>query len=194
MDRTAPIADPVASTRPVGTPRPSLQERLEASPAGEIAISVLIAVILITVVAWSMPDSAIRRKVVGIVEPMALTSGLDQSWYMFAPNPYRNSETVRIHAVTAGGEERVWDFPSGGALTQFTWYRWHKLKEQAVRHPEIRAGVVRWAARQILEPSDYPAAVSMVLTVQDFPAPGVSAPPAAPATEVLHTEVLEDPP
>lgn len=170
------------------------QEQFEATRIGEIAISVLIAMILIVAIAWSMPDSAIRRKGVAVVEPVALISGLDQAWYMFAPDPFRRLETVEIHVETVQGEERVWAFPSGGVLTQFTWYRWHKIKEQAVRTPEIRAGIVRWAADQLLEPSDYPAQATMVLTAEDFPAPGSGAEPTAPFTEVLYSENLTGPP
>ena len=170
------------------------QERFEATRIGEIAVSVLIAMILIVAIAWSMPDSAIRRKAVAVVEPVALISGLDQAWYMFAPDPFRRLETVDILVETAQGDERVWAFPTGGPLTQFTWYRWHKIKEQAVRTPEIRAGIVRWAADQLLEPSDYPAQATMVLTAEDFPAPGTGAERAAAFTEVLYTENLTGPP
>jgi hypothetical protein len=175
-------------------PRSTAEERCETTLIGEIAISVLIALILITATAWSMPDSALRRKAVAIVEPVALISGLDQAWYMFAPNPIRRLETVEVHLETAQGDERVWAFPSGGALTQFTWYRWHKLKEQAVRTPEIRADIVRWVADQMLEPSDYPAQASMVLSAEDFPVPGSGAEPPAPFVEVLYTENLTGPP
>lgn len=170
------------------------QERFEATRIGEIAISVLVALILLIAIAWSMPDSAIRRKAVAVVEPAALLSGLDQAWYMFAPDPYRRLETLEVHVETARGEERVWAFPTGGAVTQFTWYRWHKLKEQAVRTPGIRAGILRWAADQVLAPSDYPAEATMVLTTEDFPAPGSGAEPVAPVTEVLSTETLDGPP
>jgi hypothetical protein len=169
------------------------QERFEATPIGEIAISVLIAMILIIAITWSMPDSAIRRKAVDIVEPVALISGLDQSWYIFAPDPFRRLETVEIHVETSQGEERVWAFPTGGVFTQFTWYRWHKLKERTVRTPEIRAGIVRWAAEQMLEPSDYPARASMILRAEDFPAPGPGPAKSAPSTEVLYTETLTGP-
>jgi hypothetical protein len=174
--------------------RATAQERFEASRIGEIAISVLIAMILITAIAWSMPDSAIRRKAVAVVEPVALLSGLDQAWYMFAPDPFRRLETVEVHVETARGEERVWAFPTGGVLTQFTWYRWQKLKESAVRIPGIRAGIVRWAADQVLAPSDYPAQATMVMTVEDFPSPGSGSEPPPPFSEVLHIENLTGPP
>jgi hypothetical protein len=170
------------------------QERFESTPVGEVAISVLIALVLIVAVSWSMPDSAIRRKAVSIVEPVALISGLDQAWYMFAPDPFRRLETVVIEFETANGERRTWDFPLGGVATQFTWYRWHKLKEQAVRTPEIRAGIVRYAGGQVLVASDYPAQATMVLTAEDFPPPGTTAEPSPPFTEVLYTETLTGPP
>lgn len=169
------------------------QERFEASAVGELAISVVIAVVLLIAVVWSMPESALRRKGIAILEPVAVISGLDQSWYVFAPDPFRQLETVEIRVETARGEHRVWTFPTGGALTQFTWYHWHKLKEQAVKTPAIRAGIVRWAAGQVLEPSDYPAKASMVLTIEPFAAPGSDTKPAAPSTEVLYAETLAEP-
>lgn len=170
------------------------QERFEQTRVGEIAISVLVALILIVAVAWSMPDSAIRRSAVPVVEPLAVTAGLDQAWYMFAPDPYRRLEVVEVRVETVDGEERVWSFPLGGVLGQFTWYRWHKVKEQSVRRPEIRADVTRWAARRLLDPSDYPAQVSMVLRATDFVPPGVQEEPAPPTTEVLYAETLAGPP
>src|SRR4051812_45380218 len=105
------------------------QERFERTPIGEIPISVLIAMILIIAIAWSMPESAIRRAALPLVEPVAVTSGLDQSWFMFAPDPLRRLETVEVRVETARGDQRVWRFPLGNAVTQFTWYRWHKVKE-----------------------------------------------------------------
>jgi hypothetical protein len=170
------------------------QERFEATRLGEIVISALIALILLIAIGWSMPDSALRQKVVTVVEPAALLSGLDQAWFMFAPDPYRRLETVEVHVETVDGEERVWAFPSGGAVTQFTWYRWHKLKEQAVKIPEIRDDIVRWAADQVLAPTDYPAVASMVLTTEDFPPPGSGAEPGPALTDVLYTETLAGPP
>jgi hypothetical protein len=184
----------MANTRVIRGSLATAQERFEATRLGEIAISTLIALILITAVAWSMPESAIRRKAVAVVEPVALLSGLDQAWFMFAPDPYRRLETVEVHLETAQGEERVWTFPSGGALTQFTWYRWHKLKEQAVRTPAIRADVVRWVAAEVLAPADYPAQASMVLITDDIVPAGSGAEVGSPVTDVLHTEDLVGPP
>src|SRR5215210_3863536 len=177
----------------IRNPLSGVQERFERTPVGEVAISVLVSVILLIAIVWSMPDSELRRTALPILEPVALTSGLDQSWYMFAPDPYRRLETVEIQVITASGDERVWDFPKGNLLDQFTWYRWHKLKEQGVKVPEIRAGIVRWAASQVLEPSDYPAEVSMVLTTMDFLPPGETG-DSLEGTEVLYAETLTSPP
>lgn len=178
----------------IHNPLSGVQERFERTRVGEVAISVLVSLILLIAVCWSMPDSEIRRAAIPVLEPVAVTSGLDQSWYVFAPDPYRRLETVDIRVNTATGEERVWEFPKGNVAEQFTWYRWHKLKEQAVRTPEIRADITRWAARRILEPSDYPADISMILTTQDFPPPGERADPTRVGTEVLYTETLASPP
>jgi hypothetical protein len=170
------------------------QERFEQSPAGQVAISVLVVVIVFAAIAWSSPDSAFRRDAVPLVEPVALGAGLDQAWFMFAPDPPRSLEEVEVQLLTASGEERTWTFPTGGPLDQLTWYRWHKLKEQAVRNADLRPGVLRWVASQVLEEQDYPAEVTMVLTTTALPPPGADDGIESRTTEVLDAETLDSPP
>lgn len=156
-------------------------------------ISTLVSMILLVALVWSIPDSALRRTTVPVLEPVAVTGGLDQSWFMFAPDPYRHLETVQVHATTSDGDERVWTFPRGNVLDQFSWYRWHKLKEQSVRVPEIRPGIAQWAAGQLLEPSEYPAKVSLILTTVPMTPPGYPRAKPTPATEILYTETMAGP-
>jgi hypothetical protein len=170
------------------------QERFERTPVGEVLISILVVVVVGSAVLWSSPDSAIRREAAPVVEPLVLTAGLDQQWYMFAPDPPRGQEAVEVRTVAADGTERSWTFPTGGLVDQLTWYRWHKLKEQAVRNPDLRAGIARWAADRLLAEDDYPAEVSMVLTTSGLRPPGEHGGPLPGVTEVLHAEILPEPP
>jgi len=113
---------------------------------------------------------------------------------VFSPDPYRRLETVEVLIQTAAGEERVWTFPSGGVVDQFTWYRWHKLKETAVKTPELRAAIAEWVARELLVPSDYPARVSMLLYAEGFLPPDGAAEAPPDVTDVLYAETLVEPP
>ena len=169
------------------------QERFERTPFGEVLISSLVSMILLVAVVWSGPDSALRRAAILPLEPVALAGGLDQAWYMFAPDPYRQLQTVEVHVTTSGGDQRVWTFPHGNVFGQVSWYRWHKLKEQTVENPSVRADLARWAARQVVEPSEYPARVTLILTTESFPPPGAGDPQAETGTEVLFIETFPAP-
>lgn len=182
------------AARRLGASVSTAQQKFESSPLGEVLISALVSMILLVAVVWSSPDSAFRRTAIPPVEPIALASGLDQSWYMFAPDPYRQLETVEVLVTTADGDEHVWTFPHGNVFTQFSWYHWHKLKEQSVKNPGIRADITRWAAGQMVEPAEYPVRIAMILEVETFPLPGVSNPRVTTRTETLFTETMSGPP
>ena len=168
-------------------------ERFERTLIGEVVISTLVTVIVIVSVTWSAPDSALRRTAFPRLQPVAEASGLDQSWYMFAPDPYRRLETVEVRATTVTGRTRLWTFPHGNVINQFSWYHWHKLKELAVKHPEIRADVSRWAAHQVTTSSDYPLRIEMVLTWRSLRPPGVAHPQLARGSEVLYSGTVSHP-
>jgi hypothetical protein len=170
------------------------QQRFERTQIGEVVISAFVSVIVMVAVVWSSPDSALKRAAVPPLEPIALATGLDQAWYMFAPDPFRRLETVEVHVRTSLGDERVWTFPHGSVIDQFSWYHWHKLKEESVKVPDVRAGLTRWAAGQVAEPSEYPARAELILKTESFPAPGVVSPQSSTAFETLYTETLTGPP
>lgn len=170
------------------------QERFEQSQIGEAVISALVSVIVMVAVVWSSPDSALKRAAVPPLEPIALSTGLDQAWYMFAPDPFRRLETVRVQVTTSMGDERVWTFPHGNVHDQFSWYHWHKLKEESVKIPDIRDDVTRWAVSQVVEPSEYPVRAELIMKTESFPAPGVISPQSSTAFEVLYTATISGPP
>jgi len=156
----------------------------------EALISGLIATILLIGIVWNLPDSAIKRALMPALEPIALETGLDQRWQMYAPDPIRRLETVEVRVTMADGGERVWTQPRGGLVTgPFAWYHWQKLKENAVREPGIRAGIAQWVARTLTEPSARAVRVQMILRTQDLPPPGHDGPTAT-TTETLYDEDL----
>lgn len=166
---------------------PTFSERLERSQIGEVLISGLIATVLIIAVVWNLPDSAIKHSATTTLEPLAAVTGLDQTWQMYAPDPIRRLEYLDIRVTMAGGPDRVWNFHEGDpVLGPYSWYHLQKIKEQVIRQANIRAGLARWAVRQVTQPGEHPIRVQMVFRSQDLPPPGQDIPNG------WHTETLYD--
>jgi hypothetical protein len=167
--------------------RPSLSERFEKSLAGEVLISALVTAVLIIAVVCNLPDSQIKRSAEPALEPVATSSGLEQVWQMYAPDPVRRLEILEVHVTMADGGDRVWSFHEGDrVLGAFHWYHWQKLKEQAIRQPATREGLSMWVVRHLTVPGDRPTRVQMLFHAQDF------APPGKPTTSDFVTETLYD--
>jgi hypothetical protein len=166
---------------------PTFSERLERSLIGEVLISGLVATALIVALVWNLPDSEIKRSATTTLEPVASATGLDQTWKMYAPDPIRRLEYLDIHVTMADGTDRVWSFREGDPiLGPFSWYHLQKIKEQAIREQDVRAGFARWAVRQVTQPGERPLRVRMVFRSQDLPPPGQATP------DGWHTETLFD--
>jgi hypothetical protein len=168
----------------------TFQERLESSVVGQGLISAVVSIVVLTGVVWNLPASAVKDAFTPMLTPVATASGLMQRWTMYAPDPIERSELVDVHVTMADGSDRVWamreDHPVVG---QFSWYRWQKLKEQAIRQPDIRPGIAHWVVRRLTGPSEHPVRVQMIFRAQERPAPGKSGP--MPTTqEVLYDENL----
>jgi hypothetical protein len=173
------------STEP--TRQPSLSERFEKSLAGEVLISALVTAALIIAAVWNLPESEIKRSAKPSLEPFATASGLEQVWQMYAPDPVRRFEILEIHVTMADGSDRMWSFNEGDrVLGPFHWYHWQKLKEQAIRQPNVRPGLSMWAVRHLTVPGDHPVHVQMLFLSQDF------APPGKATTSGFVTETLYD--
>lgn len=161
------------------TPRLALSHRFEKSLAGEVLISALVTASLMIAVVWNLPDSDIKRSAQPALEPLAVSSGTDQVWQMYAPDPIRRIEILEIHVIMADGSDRVWSFNQGDRLIgQFHWYHWQKLKEQAIRQPNIRAGLAMWVVRHLTTRGEHPRRVQMIFRAEDLLPPGKTGVPA----------------
>jgi len=162
----------------------------DRSPLGEGAISALIAVILLIGVVWNMPDSAIKRALVAPLEPIAVSTGLDQYWTMYAPDPPQRLENLEVHVTMADGVERVWTIqPRDRVVGVAAHHRWRKLKESLQTEPQIRPGWAHWVARRLTGPTERPVHVTMILKTEVLPPPGVSG-RGETGTETLYDETL----
>ena len=170
--------------------RQGLQRRFEGSAIGEALIGALIALVLLIGIAWNLPASEIKNRLVPVLKPVAIAAGADQVWQMYSPNPVRRLEVVEVHVTMADGSDRVWTLQRGDlVIGPFTWYRWQKLKEQLVREPPIRAEFARWVVRELAPPPNQPTFVEMTLRSTDMPPPGEHSTPAT-TLETLYAEDL----
>jgi hypothetical protein len=169
------------------TQRPTLSERFEKSFVGEVLISALVTAALIIAVVWNLPDSEIKRAAQPALQPLAVATGTEQVWQMYAPDPVQRVEILEVHVTMADGSDRLWSFNEGDrVLGPFHWYHWQKLKEQAIRWPDIRPGLAMWAVRHLATPADHPVRVQMLFRSKELAAPGKA------TTSRFVTEILYD--
>ncbi|MCV7332977.1 hypothetical protein [Mycobacterium cookii] len=141
-------------------------------------------------VVWSMPDAEFKRRLLPVLQPVAVATGLEQDWRMYAPEPLGRLEFVEVRVIMANGVQRVWTPPRGDrVLGAFTWYHWQKLKENLVREPTIRVDMAHWVVRQVTELTERAARVQMVLRTELLPAPGTDGPRTV-TEEILYDEIL----
>lgn len=168
----------------------TLQQRFEESRLGEVVISALIILMMGVGVAWNLPESPIKRTLTPIVGPVGSATHINQIWALFAPAVSKRTETVELHVTMADGVVRVWTPPvDDRAIGGLVSTHWMRLLNLAVKKPEIRPGIARWAAREVTGPSERAVAVAMVLRVQNLPAPGEEGGEAT-ATKILFQEDL----
>ena len=167
-----------------------LAHRFERTLAGEVLISAPVTAALVIGVVWNLPDSEIKRSAQPSLQPLAVASGADQIWRMYAPDPVRRIEILEIHVTMADGSDRVWSFNQGErVIGQFHWYRWQKLKEQAIREPGIRAGLAMWVVRHLTTPGEQPQRVRMIFRSEELLPPGKVGTPAT-ENDTLHEKDL----
>jgi hypothetical protein len=172
------------------TQRSTLSQRFEKSLAGKVLISALVTTALIIAVVWNLPESEVRRAVQPALRPLAISSGTEQVWRMYAPDPIRRTEILEIHVTMADGSDRVWSFNEGDrVLGPFHWYHWQKLKEQAIREPDIRAGFAMWVVHHLTTPDERLMRVQMIFIATDLLPPGGNGIPA-PKIQTLYDRDL----
>ena len=123
----------------------------------ETAISAMIVVILAIGVVSNLPDAAITRAVYPLLRPVAIASGLDQNWSMFAPTPPQRLEYLEVHVRMANGADKVWTVPRRNRIMGVAFsHRWRKFKEALMTNAEIRPDFAHWVVSQLSGPGDHP--------------------------------------
>ena len=152
--------------------RTTLQERFEESRLGKRVISAIILVILGVQVVWSMPDSAIRRGLMPIVEP-ANVINVNERWSMFAPNIGTRVENFEVQVTMADGSVRVWKLAPDSRLEKILLpSRLPVMIETTMRQQDGRKELARWIVRQVTGPSEHPVRVVMMFHFRVLSPPG----------------------
>lgn len=135
----------------------------------ETGISLLILVMLAVAIVGSLPKSTIKTTAGQITTPVALVTGLDQGWGVFAPNPPRVITELEVHVIMKDGEDKVWRLNADRSLPE---YRWRKLKEGVIKHKILRPAFAKWVIREVSHDGDQPVRVLIVLQAETLPLPG----------------------
>jgi len=155
-------------------------ERLETSKAGQLLLSVLMAVIVASLVLWNLPPGRPHDRARTVVGPVVQALGLEQDWALFAPEPRAFGVGVFATVTHRDGRVEVWRPPQHGlVISPYRTYRWQKYVER-LRADDF-AGLwdptARWVARQA---GDDVVKVVLTRTFRDVAVPGTGkARPAA---------------
>jgi hypothetical protein len=146
-----------------------LQQRFEESCAGKAVISGLLVVALLVCVAWNLPESPIKRVLQPVLAPVAVPTGLDQGWAMYA-DPIKRADTIEVHVKMADGPTKVWMTQPGQPGIGW-WDRWLALRYYAMLDPNLRPQFARWVAREVTGPDERAVAVEMILRTETLQSP-----------------------
>jgi len=171
-----------------------LQERIEASAPGRVAISLVIVATLACVAASNLPQSHVRRTLLEGAGPYLNATGLDQDWNLFAPDPRRVSLGLEARVTYADGSVERWRAPQRGALLgAYSGYRWRRLAESTILHggdEALARRIATWIARERQGGRQRPLYVQLVMRYARLPPPG---PQAGRPQRYLERALLELP-
>jgi hypothetical protein len=152
-----------------------VQEHLESTNAGRAAISVFVAITILSLVLWNLPDSELKSASDPAVRPLILVAGLNQNWGVFAPDPRRQTLDFVARVGYADGNEQTLDYPRGGRAIGSYWdYRWRKWYEavRTDRHDELWQPAAAWFAQRERAAGRRPVTVTLVRRWYDLFPPG----------------------
>lgn len=133
-----------------------MQDRLESSKAGRVAISVLVIAIVASIVTSSMTNGALKPSLLRYDQQLLALTGLDQRWDIFAPDPRRKVVDVRARIDYPNGRTETWRLPGGAPVVGAYWdSRWRKWLDNAMGlgpRSELWPGLAAWLARERTRP------------------------------------------
>lgn len=151
------------------------QQTFESSETGRTVISGFAVVIVITMVALNMPRARITQEVARVATPIAISTGVDGNWSVFAPDPRRTSVGLTAKVEYSDGSSARWDLPKGGALFgQYRDYRWLKWMEVVIQDPfrGIWNNAAQYIARDMRQSSKTVSRVTLTRHERNLGGPG----------------------
>jgi hypothetical protein len=142
---------------------------------GEGVVGALVALIVLIAVVSNLPaGSSLKQSLEPMLTPIAMATGLEQYWSMYAPNPPQRLEELEVHVTMADGADRVWTLPLeqdpvvGVAVS----HRWRKLRETLYGDPRSRPALAHWVIDQVSGPAERAVGVQIIVHTETLPAPG----------------------
>lgn len=143
----------------------------------EGAVGALLALIVLIAVVSNLPaGSSLKQSLSPVLTPIAMATGLEQYWSMYAPNPPQRLEELEVHVTMADGADRVWKLPLdndpvvGVAIS----HRWRKLRETLYSDARSRPALAHWVVDQLTGPSERAVGVQIIVRTERLLAPGQS--------------------
>jgi hypothetical protein len=152
-----------------------VQERLESTTPGRIAISVFVAVTLAALIVWNLPGSQLKSDLLPAAKPYLIGAGLDQDWSIFAPDPRRQVLEFEARLTYADGVTTTWRIPSlDRVIGAYRTYRWRKWVEhvRADATSELWRPAAIFVARHHRRDGKLPLRVTLVRRWYDVLPPG----------------------
>jgi hypothetical protein len=152
-----------------------MQERLESSAVGRAGISTFLAVTVLSVVVWNLPESGLKREALRMASPYVIATGLDQNWGVFSPDPRRQSLDLVARVRYADGGRETVRVPRGDPVVGAYWdYRWWKWVEWSTTdaHQHLWEPTAMWFARRASAAGRQPVSVTLVRRWYDVLPPG----------------------
>ena len=146
--------------------------RLESTPGGRVALSVLIAAFLLVITTANVPAPGFHDKVKKVDDPVLNALGARQFWSVFAPDPQQVVSTLAVRFTYADGSTSSWRIRKRNPFVgSYRDYRWLKLAENAPRSEAAGTGLLLWAVHRkaLAKPL---AKAELVRTVYDTAKPG----------------------
>jgi hypothetical protein len=152
-----------------------VQQRLESTSAGRLAISVFVLFTVFSVVVWNLPTSEVKRKALKVVRPYITLTSLDQNWGVFSPDPRRISIDMVARVRYADGTEETIRVPRGndfyGAYWDYRWWKWVEWIRQDAQD-QLWKPAALWFARKAASEGKEPTQVTLVRRWYELLPPG----------------------
>jgi hypothetical protein len=141
-----------------------VQQRLERSRWGRIAISALIVVLMGSVLVINAPQSITKRALMIAAVPIVNVTGLDPGWAVYAPAPRMVSYYLDARILDRDGTVSVRSIPLSRGLNEYWDYRWQRYGDTLINSPgnDTRwAPYCRWVAAQERAAGRHPVTVTL---------------------------------